>query len=132
MRSVVASTKNEPPSGSIVLATPDSSARICCVRSAIVTAACEGSASASSTALVWGVGGGQADPGCLGGEAHQPRARVGGGEGVAHLVGPDATGGAVLADLFEEVVMGIEEEGQTRGEGVERQAAGPAPADIIP
>ena len=48
MRSVSASTKYEPPSGSAVFGTPVSSAMICCVRRAIRTAFSVGSASASS------------------------------------------------------------------------------------
>ena len=48
MRSVSASTKYEPPSGSIVLVTPISCETICCVRTAIFTASSVGSASASS------------------------------------------------------------------------------------
>src|SRR3990172_2746455 len=47
------SRKNEPPSGSMVLATPDSSAMICWVRSATVTACSVGSANVSSIELVW-------------------------------------------------------------------------------
>ena len=42
----------EPPRGSTVSATPDSSARICWVRSAIRTARSVGSDSASSIELV--------------------------------------------------------------------------------
>ena len=48
IRSVSASTKYEPPSGSIVLVTPVSCWMICCVRTAILTASWVGSASASS------------------------------------------------------------------------------------
>ena len=48
MRSVSASTKYDPPSGSIVLVTPVSWAITCCVRSATCTASSLGSASASS------------------------------------------------------------------------------------
>ena len=48
MRSVSASTKYEPPSGSTVLVTPVSCAITCWVRSAIRTASSLGSASASS------------------------------------------------------------------------------------
>ena len=47
-----ASTKYDPPSGSTVLVTPNSSAMTCCVLSAILTALSEGSASASSIELV--------------------------------------------------------------------------------
>jgi hypothetical protein len=44
MRFVMSSTNHAPPSGSIVLATPLSSAMICWVRSAIVTESSVGSA----------------------------------------------------------------------------------------
>ncbi len=52
MLSVSASTKYEPPSGSIVVVTPVSWAMICCVRSATRTASSVGSASASSNEFV--------------------------------------------------------------------------------
>ena len=52
IRSVSSSTKNEPPSGSTVLMTPDSWAMICCVRSAMRAACSVGSASVSSSEFV--------------------------------------------------------------------------------
>ncbi len=52
MRWVSDSTNQLPPSGSIVLITPDSCARICCVRSAMRAFASVGNASVSSSALV--------------------------------------------------------------------------------
>ena len=52
MRSVSASTYQEPPSGSATFATPVSSMITCCVRSAISAACSLGSASTSSRALV--------------------------------------------------------------------------------
>ena len=54
--------------------------------------------------------GGQADPGRLRMKAQQPRARIGSLEGLAHLACPDAPGSAVFGDLFEEIVVGVEEE----------------------
>ena len=45
--------KYEPPSGSTTLVTPDSCAMICCVRNAMVAVSLVGSASASSSELVW-------------------------------------------------------------------------------
>ena len=42
-----------------------------------------------------------------------------GGEAVAHDARPDAAGGAELGDLFEEVVVGVEEEGEPRREAVD-------------
>ena len=44
MRRVISSTNQLPPSGSTVLMTPDSWARICCVRSAILAFSSVGSA----------------------------------------------------------------------------------------
>ena len=46
------STKKEPPRGSMVFATPDSSAIICWVRRAMVAASSVGNARASSRELV--------------------------------------------------------------------------------
>ena len=51
--SVSASTYQLPPSGSATLTTPVSSMITCCVRSAISAACSLGSASVSSSALVW-------------------------------------------------------------------------------
>ena len=52
MSAVSDSTAYAPPSGSMVSATPDSSAMICCVRSAMRADSSVGSASASSYAFV--------------------------------------------------------------------------------
>jgi hypothetical protein len=52
-RFVRSSTNHAPPSGSIVLAAPLSSAMICCVRSAIITDSSVGSAYVSSSEFVW-------------------------------------------------------------------------------
>ena len=81
--------------------------------------------------IVLGLLGGERDPGGLGVEAHQPGARVLGAEGLTHLTGPDAAGGAVFGDLFEEVVVGVEEERQARGELIDIQAALQRPAHVL-
>ena len=52
----------------------------------------------------------EADAGGLRMEAHEPRPRILGAEGISHLVGPDASGGTVLSDLFKEAIMSIEKE----------------------
>src|SRR4030095_11376079 len=43
---------------------------------------------------------------------------------------PDAAGGAVLGNLLEEVVVGVEEERQARGKVVHVEAAVYAPLDV--
>ena len=139
-RFVSRSTKYEPPSGSTTSATPVSYAMICCVRSASVAASAVGSASASSSELVWSdcapasTGGqrlerrpddvvvgllrGERHAGGLGVKPQLPRPRILGLEAVAHHTRPDPAGGAVLRDLLEEVAVGVEEEGDARRERV--------------
>ncbi len=56
-------------------------------------------------------------------EAHEQRARVARAIAVAQLPRPDATGGAVLRDLLEEVEVRVEEEGEARRELVDVEAA---------
>ena len=46
------------------------------------------------------------------------------------IAGPDAAGGAVLGDLLEEVVVGVEEEGEARGEVVDVDARVDAGLDV--
>ena len=41
---------------------------------------------------------------------------------VAHDFGPQMTGGAVLGDFFEEVAVGVEEEGELGSEFVDAEA----------
>src|SRR5439155_12311263 len=48
-----------------------------------------------------------------------------------HLARPDAPGGAEFGDLFEKVVVAVEEEGQPRGEFIDIQAAVLALTDIL-
>src|SRR5439155_7026691 len=43
---------------------------------------------------------------------------------------PQPAGGAELRHLFEKVVVGVEEERQARGEGVDREAAGERAVDV--
>jgi hypothetical protein len=52
-------------------------------------------------------------------EAQHHRLRVGGAEAVAHRLRPDASGGAELRDLLEDVVVAVEEEGESRRERVD-------------
>ena len=62
---------------------------------------------------------GEGDSCRLGVEAEPPRAGIAGVEALAHDPGPHPASGAELGDLFEEVVLGGEEEGQARGESVD-------------
>ena len=48
-----------------------------------------------------------------------------------HRLVPDAAGGAILGDLFEEIVVGVEEEGKLRNELIHVHAAAHAPFDIF-
>ena len=63
-------------------------------------------------------------------EAQLQRARVGGAVAVAHPAGPDAAGGAVLADLLEEVDVGVEEEAEAGREVVDGEAGGHGGLDV--
>ena len=58
----------------------------------------------------------------LGVETEHPGARILRAEAIAHDAGPDAAGGAKLGDLFEKIVMRVEEEGEARGEAVDVEA----------
>ena len=138
--------KYAPPSGSAVSVVPASVARICCVRRAIVAARSVGSASASSKEFVWsdcappqhgrerldrhaddvvlGLLRGQRRAAGLRVEAERQRAWVGRAEAVAHDLGPQAPRRAELRDLLEEVVVGVEEEGEALAEVVRGQAGG--------
>src|SRR5215213_4515652 len=143
MRSVSASTKYEPPSGSIVLVTPVSWAITCCVRSATRTASSEGSASASSWELVCSDCVPPRTPasasiavrttllsGCCA-VSDTPAVCV--WKRISHDFGLFApkvsrssraqTRRAVLRDLLEEVDLRVEEEAQARREVVDVEAA---------
>lgn len=53
---------------------------------------------------------------------HEPGAFVLGAVAVAHHACPDTTRGTEFADFFEELVVGVEEVGEARGEGVDVHA----------
>ena len=69
--------------------------------------------------------------GGLGVAAELPRRLVGRTVAVAHRVGPEHAGGAVLGHLFEQVIVRVEEERQARGEVVDGHAAGQALFDVV-
>ena len=52
-------------------------------------------------------------------------------EAVLHQAIPDLAGGAVLGDLFEEIVMGVEEEAETRAELVHVETAAARPLHVL-
>src|SRR5205085_10301480 len=64
-------------------------------------------------------------------EAHEPGARVLRAEAVFGEAIPDLARGAVLGDLFEEIVVRVEEEGEPRAEFVNLQAAAQGPFHIF-
>ena len=66
---------------------------------------------------------GERRAGGLGVEAEPQRALVARGVALAHQLGPQASRGAELRHLFEEVVVGVEEERQARRELVDRKPA---------
>src|SRR5207245_8273730 len=74
---------------------------------------------------------GQAYARRLGVEAQTPGPRVLGAERVAHLARPDATRRAVLRELLEEIVVGVEEKRKAGREVVDLQTAVDPPADVL-
>src|SRR5689334_8407676 len=74
---------------------------------------------------------GETDPRGLRMEAHQPGTGILCLECFAHLTRPDATCSAVFGNLFEEVVMSIEEEGKAWREFIYIHTAGDAPTHIL-
>src|SRR5512135_2707848 len=52
-------------------------------------------------------------------------------ESITHLPRPDAARGAVFGDLFEEIIVRVEEEGKAGREAIHIHAALDAPADIL-
>ena len=64
-------------------------------------------------------------------EAQLPRRLVLRPVPVAHRLGPEHAGRPVLGDLLEQVVVGVEEEAQPRGEVVDSHAAGQALVDVV-
>ncbi len=125
----------------MVEATPVSSAMICCVRKAISAFLAVGRANTSSIALVWrlcvppstaarasiavrtmlfsGCCAVRDTPAVWVWKRIFMRAFRGGAVAVAHPTCPDPTGSPELADLLEEVEMGVEEEGEPWHELVE-------------
>ena len=73
---------------------------------------------------------GQRDAGGLGVEAQPHRLLALGAVGLAHLARPDPPRRPVLGDLLEEVDVGVEEEGEPRGEVVDVEAALERPLDV--
>ena len=136
--------RNCRPTGSAVLVTPVSCAMICCVRSARRAASSVGSPSASSLALVCsdcappstaasacmrhahhvdvGLLRGERRAGGLHVKAQHHRARIAGAEALAHDVRVQPPRGAELGDLFQKIVVRVEEEGKPRREGIHIQA----------
>ena len=57
----------------------------------------------------------------LGVEPHHLRTVIGGPIAITHPPRPDPPGSPILGDLLEEIDVGVEEEGQPRGERIHRQ-----------
>ena len=81
--------------------------------------------------VVVGLLGGERAAGGLGVEAQLERAFLFGPEAVAHDVVPDAARGAVLGNLLEEIVVGVEEEGEPGDKLVQVQPALEAPLHVF-
>src|SRR5208337_4348590 len=64
-------------------------------------------------------------------ETQGETARVGGFVPLGHRFVPDPASGAVLGDFLEEIVVGVEEEGELRDELVHGEAAADAPFDVF-
>ena len=64
-------------------------------------------------------------------EAEQPAALIFRFEPVSHHLVPDLARGAVLGDFFEEVVVSVEEEAESRAEVVHIEAAPLRPFHIL-
>src|SRR6185437_16343652 len=67
----------------------------------------------------------------LGVKTQLPAPLVSGAVAIAHHVRPDLARRAVFGDLFEEVVMSVEEEAQPPGEIVDSKAALQCPVDVL-
>jgi len=80
--------------------------------------------------VVLGLLGGEGRAAGLGVEAHHHRAFICRAKAFLHQARPDAAGGAELGDLFQEVVVAGEEEGELGGEVIHRQAFGHRGLDI--
>src|SRR3954447_3417941 len=64
-------------------------------------------------------------------ETHEPRTCLLGAEAVLHQAIPDFARRTVLRDLFEEVVMRVEEEAETRTKFVDVESAPSRPFDVF-
>src|SRR3954470_19172983 len=64
-------------------------------------------------------------------EAHQPGARLLGAKAVFHQAIPDLARGAIFRDLFEEIVMRVEEEAEARTEVVYVESATFCPLHVL-
>src|SRR2546428_4376196 len=64
-------------------------------------------------------------------ETQQPGAGILRAEAGIHYLTPDLTRGAVLGDLFEEVIVGVEEEAKPRAEFINIESTPPRPLDVL-
>src|ERR1019366_8902961 len=64
-------------------------------------------------------------------ESHQPGALVLGLEAVLHQAIPDLTGGAVLREFLEEIVVRVEEKAEPRAELIHVESATARPFDVL-
>src|SRR3954454_15745886 len=64
-------------------------------------------------------------------ETHEPRARLLGAEAILHQAIPDFARRTVLGDLFEEVVMRVEEEAETWTKFVDVKSPTSRPFDVF-
>src|SRR5438876_530909 len=64
-------------------------------------------------------------------EPEEPRPRVLRAEGIPHLPRPDPSGGAILRDLLEQVVVGVKEEREAVCEVVDFETAVDTPSHIL-
>src|SRR5206468_3845706 len=73
----------------------------------------------------------QRDAGCLSVKAHLHCALVDGAKTIAHHSCPNSARGAVLRDLFEKIVVGVEEKRNTWNEPLQIQSSAKAPVNIF-
>src|SRR5215813_7763583 len=73
----------------------------------------------------------QRDAGCLSMEAELHRALTYGAEAVAHDARPDSSGSAILGNLFEEIVVGVEKEGNARHKFLDIEPCANSPVTIL-
>ena len=77
-----------------------------------------------------GLLGGKRGAGGLNVEAQHHRTRIAGAETIAHDFRVQPSGGPELGDLFQEIIVRVEEEGKARGEGVHIEAGCDGRADV--